>query len=100
MNAANESMALQAPTAASVRRWEADAAVTGPVAEARVLVSVATYNERGQIEGVKYGQIATVLVNAVKELRTQIELQQDQLRRQQLQIEELKKQVSSQSVDK
>ena len=35
---------------------------------------LATYNEKGQIEGVKYGQITTVLVNAVKEQQTQIEL--------------------------
>lgn len=59
------------------------------VAEAEPLL--ATYNERGQIEGVKYGQITTVLVNSVKELRAQIELQQDQMRRQQSQIDQLKK---------
>jgi hypothetical protein len=33
-----------------------------------------TYNEKGQIEGVKYGQITTVLVNAVKEQQKQIEM--------------------------
>ena len=40
---------------------------------------LATYNEKGQIEGVKYGQITTVLVNAVKEQQTQIEAQQKQI---------------------
>lgn len=33
---------------------------------------LATYNEDGQVEGVKYGQITTVLVNAVKEQQKQI----------------------------
>lgn len=32
-----------------------------------------TYNKQGQIEGVKYKQIATVLVNAVRELQAQID---------------------------
>ena len=35
---------------------------------------LASYNEKGQIEGVKYGQITTVLVNAVKEQQKQIEM--------------------------
>jgi hypothetical protein len=38
---------------------------------------------KGQIEGVKYAQVTTALVNAVKE-------QQEQIRRQQAQIEALK----------
>ncbi|HLA96423.1 MAG TPA: hypothetical protein VK612_11935, partial [Pyrinomonadaceae bacterium] len=32
-----------------------------------------THNKDGQIEGVKYAQITTVLVNAIKEQQTQIE---------------------------
>ena len=32
-----------------------------------------TYNKQGQIEGVKYKQITTVLVNAVRELQAQID---------------------------
>lgn len=34
---------------------------------------LATYNDRGEIEGVKYKQLTTVLVNAVNEQQTQIE---------------------------
>jgi hypothetical protein len=51
---------------------------------------LATYNETGQIEGVKYGQITTVLVNAVKE-------QQKQIGQQQFVIDGLKKLVCSQN---
>lgn len=59
-------------------------------------------NEIGEIEGVNYGQISTVLVNAIKEQQAQIEqqqrllqAQQGQLKQQQGQIDRLKKQVSS-----
>jgi hypothetical protein len=45
--------------------------VAEEVAEVEPLL--ATYNETGQIEGVKYAQITTVLVNAVKEQQAQIE---------------------------
>ena len=38
-----------------------------------------TYNPKGEIEGVKYGQLTTVLVNAVKEQQAQIENQQKQI---------------------
>jgi hypothetical protein len=58
-------------------------------------------NESGEIEGVNYGQISTVVVNSIKEQQSQIELQQRlleaqqvQLKRQQQQINALKKLVS------
>jgi len=64
---------------------------------------LATYNKDGQIEGVKYGQITTVLVNAVKQQQIQIEAQQKQLRDrerqatiQQTQIERYQKQLTRQ----
>ncbi|HEV8590993.1 MAG TPA: tail fiber domain-containing protein, partial [Pyrinomonadaceae bacterium] len=44
-----------------------------------------THNAEGEIEGVKYKQITTVLVNAVNEQQTQIEAQQKQIE-QQLQL--------------
>ena len=47
---------------------------------------LATYADDGAIEGVKYGQVTTVLVNAVKEQQAQIEAQQ-------LQIDALKRLV-------
>ncbi|MDQ4121795.1 MAG: tail fiber domain-containing protein [Acidobacteriota bacterium] len=58
------------------------------VAEIEPLLT--TYNEKGEIEGVKYAQITVVLVNAVKEQQTQIELLQQQIKKQQQQIEALK----------
>lgn len=39
-----------------------------------------TYNEKGEVEGVKYDRIGVVLVNAVKEQQRQIDAQRDQIR--------------------
>lgn len=50
------------------------------------------YNEQGNIQGVKYEQISTVLVNAIKE-------QQQQIKRQQEQIEALKALVCANNKD-
>lgn len=47
------------------------------------------YNEKGEVEGVKYDRIGVVLVNAVKE-------QQDQIASQENEIKELKRQLESQ----
>jgi len=52
-----------------------------------------TRNRAGEIEGVKYGQISAVLINAVKEQQTEIELLQLQVKSQQRQIDALKKLV-------
>ena len=38
-----------------------------------------THNRNGEIEGVKYDQIAMVLINAVKEQQAQIQQQQNQI---------------------
>jgi trimeric autotransporter adhesin len=46
-----------------------------------------TYNDKGEIEGVKYDRLTTVFVNAFKEQQAQIE-------RQQKEIEQLKKHVA------
>ena len=51
-------------------------------------------NDKGELEGVQYAQITTVLVNAVKEQQAQIEAQQEQLKQQQQQIDALKTLVS------
>jgi hypothetical protein len=69
--------------------------VAEEVAEAEPLL--ATRNFDGQIEGVKYAQITTALVNAVKEQQTQIEQQQQQIKQQQLVIDGLKKFICSQN---
>ncbi|HET9786599.1 MAG TPA: tail fiber domain-containing protein, partial [Pyrinomonadaceae bacterium] len=63
-----------------------------------------TYNDKGEVEGVKYDRFSAVLVNAVKEQQTQIEAQhaqlaaqQKQLENQQLLIEALKRLVCRQN---
>jgi stage V sporulation protein SpoVS len=52
---------------------------------------LATRNKRAQIEGVKYGQLTTVLVNAVKEQQAQIEQYQMQLAAQQRELAAMKR---------
>jgi type III secretory pathway lipoprotein EscJ len=54
-----------------------------------------TYNDKGQIEGVKYDRIGVVLINVVKEQQTQIESQQRQIRSQQRQIETQQRQLDA-----
>jgi hypothetical protein len=63
-----------------------------------------TYNQKGEVEGVKYDRISAVLVNSVKEQQikieeqqTQIEALQQQLKQQQTVIEGLKKLFCSQN---
>ena len=52
-----------------------------------------TYNDKGEVEGVKYDRLSVVLVNAVKEQQTQIEKQQTLIEKQQDLIEQLEKRV-------
>lgn len=40
---------------------------------------LATYDEKGEVQGVKYDRVGVVLVNAVKEQQTQIDSQQKQI---------------------
>jgi len=54
-----------------------------------------TRNDNGEIEGVKYGQLTTVLVNAVKEQQAQIEQQQKTLQQQQTRIEKQQRQIDA-----
>ena len=51
---------------------------------------LAVYRDSGEIEGVKYKQVAVVLVNAVKEQQTQIVEQKNTIDRQQNEINELR----------
>jgi Chaperone of endosialidase len=78
----------------------------GLVAEevAAVEPLLATYNNKGEVEGVKYDRVGVVLINAVNEQQLQIESQQKQINeqkeiinRQQTQLESLKKLVCSQN---
>jgi hypothetical protein len=72
-------------------RWKADnTADLGFVAEevAKVEPLLATYNGKGEVEGVKYDRISAVLVNSVKE-------QQAQIKQQQAQIETLRQEIST-----
>jgi len=62
----------------------------------RIEPLLTTSNERGEIEGVKYAQISTVLVNAVGEQQAQIETQQRQIETQQAQIARLEQELDRQ----
>lgn len=55
------------------------------------------FNPKGEIHGVKYGQVTTVLVNAVKEQQVLIESQAKKIEDQQIQIDALKELVCSQN---
>ena len=55
-----------------------------------------TYNDKGEIEGVKYDRVSTALVNAVNEQQTQIESQADRIKRQQTVIENQERQLKTQ----
>ncbi|MBX3296520.1 MAG: tail fiber domain-containing protein [Acidobacteria bacterium] len=65
----------------------------GLVAEevAAVEPLLATYNDKGEIEGVKYDRIGVVLINVVKEQQAQIEEQKKMIQNQQQQLDVLKK---------
>ena len=76
----------------------------GLVAEevAEVEPLLATYNEAGEVEGVKYDRVGVVLVNAVGEQQTQIESQQKQIdsqaetiRQQQEKLERQQKEIDA-----
>lgn len=49
-----------------------------------------TYNQKGEIEGVKYDRLSVLFVNAIKEQQSQIETQQKQIEHQQAEIDALK----------
>ena len=49
------------------------------------------YNDKGEVEGVKYDRLSVVFVNAIKEQQTQIERQEKQIERLRTQIENLTK---------
>jgi hypothetical protein len=65
-------------------RWIAnDSQDLGLVAEevAEVMPALATYNDEGQIEGVRYDRLAAVLVGVVQRQQQEVELMQAQLTR-------------------
>ena len=49
-----------------------------------------SFNDKGEVEGVKYDRLSVAFVNAFKEQQTQIETQNVQIEKQQKQIDELK----------
>ena len=62
---------------------------------AKVEPLLVTYNEKGEVEGVKYDRVAVVLLNAVNEQQAQIEKQQNENNIFKAQIEAQKKQLST-----
>jgi len=63
----------------------------GAEAVAEVEPLLVTRNPNGEIEGVKYRQISTALVNAIKEQQAQIDEQSQLIKRQQSEIDALKR---------
>ncbi len=57
------------------------------------------YNDKGEVEGVKYDRVAVVLLNAVKEQQAQIQTQQKLIQQQQSTIDGLKKIVCPQNLN-
>ena len=77
-------------------KWKADDKLDlGLVAEevAQIDPLLASYDDKGQVEGVKYDRVGVVLVNAVKEQQKQIEAQAATIAHQQQQIDALMKLV-------
>jgi phage terminase large subunit-like protein len=60
---------------------------------AKINTLFVTYNNAGQVEGVKYDRLSTVFVNAFIEQQSQIERQQEEIKKQQSAIESLKRLV-------
>ena len=70
----------------------------------KVEPSLTTRNDKGEVEGVKYDRIGVILVNAVKEqqeeiggLQKRVETQEAIIKKQQAEIEVLKRFVCSQN---
>ncbi len=74
---------------------EGGAADVGFAAEevAEIEPLLATYMKDGQIQGVKYAQITTVLVNAVKEQQAQIEAQAKEINEQKATMKDLQVEI-------
>ena len=64
---------------------------------AKINPLLVNYNEKGEVEGVKYNRISTVLVNAVKEQQSEIEKLKKQVNEQQTVIIEMKKLLCQQN---
>lgn len=70
----------------------------GLVAEevAEIEPLLVSYNDKGEVEGVKYDRLGVVLINAVGEQQKQIEAQNETIRRQQTELDSMKKFICSQ----
>jgi hypothetical protein len=54
-----------------------------------------TRNDKGEVEDVKENSLDLVFINAFKEQQKQLESQQEQIRRQQIQIDAMRKLICS-----
>ena len=74
-------------------KWKADNMLDigfGAEDVAQINPLFVTYNDKGEVEGVKYDRLSVVFVNAFKEQQAQIEQQKSQIEQQQQQINGLK----------
>lgn len=67
--------------------------VAESVAEIEPLLTI--HNDKGEVEGIKYDRLSTVLVNAIKEQQSQIENQQKLIDQQRRENESLKARITS-----
>lgn len=74
-------------------KWKAGGDDIGLNAEevAEVAPELVTRNEKGEVEDLKENSLSTLFINAIKEQQKQIETQAEQIKRQQAQIDALKK---------
>ena len=77
-------------------RWKSDYSLDvgfGAEDVAKINPLFVTFNDKGEVEGVKYDRLSTVFVNAFREQQVQIDRQQQLIQRQEQQIASLKKLV-------
>ena len=60
---------------------------------AKIEPLLVTYNNKGDVEGVKYDRVSVVLINAIKEQEAQLAEQKRIIESQQLQLDEQKRQI-------
>lgn len=77
-------------------RWKSGESTDfGLVAEevAGVAPLLATHNEKGEVDGVRYNRVGVVLINAIKEQQAQIREQQKQIEQLQAQLDQVRRTI-------
>jgi hypothetical protein len=65
--------------------------------EVAAIEPMLTYpNEKGEVDGVRYNQLAPIFINAIKEQQVQLKKQEEQIREQEVRLRQQQKLVSRQ----